>query len=367
MSLSACCRWSWSRAARFFAPGIFVIWLGSVLTSFASAAEPPPELSSAARDFRIEIYGAFRTNRAEYDARRKQGEALLAEWQTRGALPEEVEAVVRWFADARRASAQQQPLPAPPNWSNGPAEVIPMPARSPRSPPHSTIQVPQLRAVPAKGARLSRRIQLTMISSDIVRPRETNGSSKLLAALPNHASLAVILDFPNTVNERTSIAADLPKSASRLHSSISQGPIDSPEPKSVNSANEPATKTDSITESAELNTAELRARIRGYDKAWHALQADLYSEEELTLERAEALMMILYDLGQARRDLLLYQAIAPAEMREEIRGLAALEELQTQLRKIMQVARSSAAANLTIEPAQRAALERAWVKLLQMK
>ncbi len=305
-------------------------------------------------------------NRVEYDARRKQGEALLAEWQTRGALPEEAAALVRWFDAARRASAQQQPLPAPPTWTGSAQELIPVPARPPNIAPRPASPV-LLRALPVKRVRLGRQVQVTAISRDIVRPRETKDSFTLLAALPNTSSLALVMDFPYSVDDRTSIAADLPKSAVLTHSSINTGPIPSPEPKTVTLANEPVTKTDSVTEAAELNTAELRARLRGYDKAWRALQVDLYSEEELTLDRADALLTILHDLSQARRDLLLYQAIAPVELREEIRGLAALEELQTQLRKIMQDARSAAAADLTLSSGQRAALERAWVKLLQMK
>jgi hypothetical protein len=364
--LSDCYRWRWSRTAHVFAPGVFVFWLGSFLASLATAAEPPPELAAAARDFRIEIYGAFRTNRAEYDARRKQAEALLAEWQTRGALPEEAAVLVRWFDAARRASAQQQPLPAAPNWNGSSEELISVPARAPSSSPRPASQI-LLRALPVKRMRLGRQVQVTAISGDIMRPRETRDSFTLLAALPDASSLALVLDLPNSVDERASLAADLPKSAVLTHSSINTTPVPSPEPKTMTTANEPTTKTDRVPEAAELNTAELRARLRGYDKAWRALQADLYSDEVLTLERADALLTILYDLGQARRDLQLYQAIAPAELREELRGLAALEELQTQLRKIMQAARNSDAANLALEPAQRAALERAWVKLLQMK
>ena len=367
MFLSVCCRWSWSRAARVFAPVVFVIWLGSSLASLANAAEPSPELSSAARDYRIEIYGAFRTNRAEYDARRKQGEALLAEWQTRGALPEEAAALVRWFDAARRASTQQQPLPAPPNWNGSAEELIPVPARSPSSAPRPASSLPQLRALPVKRVRLGRQFQVTVISGDIVRPRVAQESFALLMALPDTSSLDLVLDFPNAVDVRTSSAADLPKSGSRWRSIVSTGPIHSPEPKTVASANEAATKTDSGTEAAELNTAELRARIRGYDKAWRALQADLYSEEEMSLERADALVMILKDLEQARRDLQLYQAIAPAELREEIRGLAALDELHAQLRKLMETARGNVFADQGLNPQQRAAFDRAWAKLLEMK
>jgi hypothetical protein len=365
--LFACCRWSWIRAARVLVLGSFILWLGSVDCSGTFAAEPPAELTSAARDYRIEIYGAFRMNRAEYDARRKQGETLLAEWQTRGAKPEEAAMLVRWFDEARRAASRQQALPAAPNWNGPVEEAIPAPAPLPRLAPRPASPQPMLRALPVLRVRAPRQVQVTSISADIVRPSESQRTFALLAALPNTSSLALVLAFPNAAHQRTIDAQSLVKQDTHAQSNISAGSIDSPVPKTDVSSNEPVRPGNNMTEAAELNTAELRARLRGYDKAWRALQVDLYSDEAMSLERANALVTIMNDLVQARRDLVLYQAIAPLELREEIRGLAALDELQAQLRKLFDTARASVAADRTLTPPQRAALDRAWVRLLELK
>lgn len=364
------CRWVLP-SPRLIALGLGVVWLCGVV-GVASAAQPAPllpelpaELTAAARDYRIEIYGAFRTNRAEYDLRRKQAEALVAEWQNRGARPDEVAALVRWFDDARRAAARQQPLPASPNWNGAAEELMPIPSR--HSLPHRARPTPLLRALPVQRLRTMQQVQVTTISAAILEPRESDATAIIVSAMPTIESLSLVLAL-----------AEAPRGETPLTAMLAKREVDAPIKISSNTLALPAAKLNPHTlgvttpgattdEAAELNTAELRARLRGYDKAWRALQVDLYSDEELTLERADALLTILNDLQQARRDLLLYQAIAPAELREEVSNVAALEELQKQLRQIMQAARTNAAADLTSSPAQRAAFERAWVKLLQAK
>jgi hypothetical protein len=359
---------------RFVALGFGVLCLCFGM-KFAAAVQPPlpaqqlpAELSAAARDYRIEIYGAFRNNRAEYDLRRKQGETLLAEWQTRGASSDEATVLVRWFDEARRVSARQQPLPAPPNW-NGAApeyttpELVPLPPRS-RIPRHAS-PTPILRALPLKRVRVDPQVELTSISLDILRLRESNNTLHVLAALPETSSIDLVLAFDDSRRAELTSTARLAKRETFTPLKISSSTLVQPAAKLNPNTLPGAVSRSKSEETAELNTGELSARLRGYDKAWRALQADLYSEEELTLERADALLTILSDLQQARRDLLLYQAIAPAELREELRGLAVLDELQKQLRQVFETARANTSADLSLSPAERAAMDRAWGKLLE--
>ena len=357
--------------------GLGVLWL-SCWIEFTVAAQPPlpaqqppAELSAAARDYRIEIYGAFRNNRAEYDLRRKQGEMLLTEWQTRGALPDEATVLVRWFDEARRASSRQQPLPAPPDWNAPSAELLPLPSRPPRVLlPPSASSTPLLRAVLVTRVRVARQVQVTASSAEIMWPSQSQEPLELFSARPERLSLGIVLALPDSPLASISTSMILPKSAAVARTNMSIVSIASPALETVAMTTElaksdPITTSDTPEETAELNTAELRARIRGYDKAWRALQSDLYSEEDLTLERADALLTIFHDLGQARRDLLLYQAIVPASLRDELNGLATLDELQKHLRQIIDTARANAATNQTLSQQQRAAFERAWVKLLE--
>lgn len=367
------CRWV-LLSPRFVALGLGVLWLNCWIVDAAAAQpplpsqQPPAELSAAARDYRIEIYGAFRQNRAEYDLRRKQGEALFVEWQARGALPDEAAVLVRWFDEARRAAARQQPSPAPPNWNGAGEELVPIPPRS--RIPSSASQMPLLRAMPLKRVRPARQVQVTALSADITRPRESNNPFNVIAALPAESSLSLVLALGDSAHGELATTALLAKRESAASLKISNSALALPAAK-LNphplTSPESATSKTTTEEAAELNTSELRARLRGYDKAWRALQVDLYSEEELTLERADALVTILNDLGQARRDLLLYQAIAPAELREELRGLSSLDELQKQLRQVIETARTNTTADLSLSPAERAALDRAWAKLLEGK
>lgn len=368
---------------RFVALGLGVLWL-SCVSGFIAAAQPPTpaqpplpaqqppaELSAAARDYRIEIYGAFRNNRAEYDVRRKQGEALLTEWQTRGALPDEAAVLVRWFDEARRVSSRQQTLPAPPNWDGAATEtmspgLVPLPSRNrtPRASP-----TPLLLALPLQRERVDPQVELTSISLGILRPRESHISFNVLAALPATSSLSVVLALHESNHEETASVAMLAKREAIAPLKISSSTLVQPaaklNPNTTVATTELVKSRNSPLETAELNTAELSARMRGYDKAWHALQVDLYSEEELTLERADALVTILSDLQQARLDLLLYQAIAPADLRAELRGLAALDELQKHLRQVFETARANTSADLALSPTERAAIDRAWGKLLE--
>jgi hypothetical protein len=353
---------------RLLALGIGGIWLVGMLAltatsqTVAPTADLPPELSAAARDYRIEIYGAYRQNRSEYDQRRKQAEALLAEWQTRGALPDEADLLVRWFDNARRAATRQQPAPAAPKW-NGAHDLVPQPPRSRLSPPNSANQSPQLRALPAKRQRYVQHAQFTAISTDIIRPKESARVAHILEALPAMPSLKLVLALSDSRRAYEAQYVNLPKMEAVKSLKISSNTLPLPADKLNSNTIVGATTLPAYEEKAELNTAELRARLRGYDKAWRALQADLYSEEELTLDRASALLMILQDLQQARRDLQLYQAIAPENLREEVRGLSAIEELQNQLRQVIKAARNSTLADHTLAPNDRAKLDRAWLIL----
>lgn len=356
---------------RLYALGWAMLWVvivvagvgrhGRAAQPAALAAEVPAELTAAARDYRIEIYGAFRTNRAEYDQRRKQAEALLAEWQARGALPAEAAVLVRWLDDARRAAARQQPAPLPPRW-NSAAESVPLSPRTPSLPLSKS--VPLLRALPQNRTRLTNQVRLSALSLNLLWPQESNPRQEVIAVQPEDSSLAVVLAWQDSQHAEQGSSAGLAKQDLAPLISISSNPLALPAAK-LN----PNTLTNNTTppvddESAELNTAELRARLRGYDKAWRALQADLYSDEELTLDRAAALLMILDDLAQARRDLTLYQAIAPAALRDEIRGLPLLDELHKQLRQIIATARTNAISDLNRSPGERATLDRAWLLLL---
>ncbi len=188
-----------------------LLWLGGGQIFAAQPAtatsEIPAELTAAARDYRIEIYGAFRQNRAEYDLRRKQAEALLAEWQARGALPDEAALLARWFDDARRAATSQQPQPAAPNW-NSTAEVVPLPPRQ-QLVPHAG-QTP-LRALPQQRRRSIQQAQITTHSADIIRPRESNETRQLLEASPSIASLSLVLELPEPHRAEQAMHIDLPK------------------------------------------------------------------------------------------------------------------------------------------------------------
>jgi hypothetical protein len=359
---------------RFVALGLGALWLCWI--EIAAAVEPqfpnqqpavpapqlPVELSAAARDYRIEIYGAFRNNRAEYDLRRKQGETLLAEWQRRGALPDEATLLVRWFDEARRASTRQQPLPALPNWNGEALELVPVPPRNRISP--SASQTPLLRAMPQKRLRIDPQVKLTSLSLGILRPRESHESLRVLAATPEISRLRVVLAWQDLGSFAASDPSALVKQPSDFRTSLAASEIGLPKTPPLVALNQ-TTKPVNAEDAAELNTAELRARIRGYDKAWRALQLDLFSEEELTLERADALVTILTDLRQARRDLLLYQAIAPESLREELRNLPTLDELQKHLQKLLAAARALAAADRSLTNQQHAALGRAWNILLE--
>lgn len=368
MSPLPVCPWV-SRCPRLIALGLGMLWLvGGMGVAVAAqpagpSAELPAELTTAARDYRIEIYGAFRQNRAEYDLRRKQGEALLAEWQARGALPNEAAVLVRWFDDARRAATGQQPLPAAPNWNGITPEVVPLPPRS-RIPANAS-QTPVLRALPQRRVRSVQQVQVTTLSADIIGPRESNNTFNVIAALPSTSSLSLVLALQDTHGAEQGGVSLLAKHETDAPLQISSNPLALPAAKLNPNALAGSETRPTADETAELNTAELRARLRGYDKAWRALQVDLYSEEELTLDRAATLLTILHDLQQARRDLLLYQAVAPAELREELRGLPALDELKKRLRQVVESARANNMAEHTLTPGERATLERAWLMLLE--
>lgn len=364
------CRWI-LLSPRFVALGLVLLWLNwgidFALTAQPEVPNPPPaelpaELAAAARDFRIEIYGAFRQNRAEYDLRRKQGETLLAEWQSRGALPAEAAVLVRWFAEARRASTRQQPLPALPNWNGADLEPIPVPPRN--DIPGGASQAPLLRALPPQRRRVDPQVKLTSLSLALLRPRESHDFFRVLAVRPEISRLQVVLAWQDSGSFATIESGGIAKQPGVTSSSVATTEIGLPQTPTVVAANQ-STSPANAAEAAELNTAELRARLRGYDKAWRALQADLYSEEELTLERADALVTILNDLRQARRDLLLYQAIAPATLRDELRNLPTAEELQKQLQKLLEAARTVTATDRSLTNQQHAALVRAWNMLLE--
>ena len=70
------------------------------------------EIERAARDFRIQVYETYRTNRAEYNARRFLADELLEAWIAAGRPAAYHADVLHWYADAAElATNVAAPLP----------------------------------------------------------------------------------------------------------------------------------------------------------------------------------------------------------------------------------------------------------------
>jgi len=94
--------------------------VATVLTASPAAGsanrlpENNPQVQREFRYFRIQVYRTYRTLRPEYDHRRDAGEQAYAAWKEAGGQPHQVEPLIQWYRDAKRASRPEMNMPLPP-------------------------------------------------------------------------------------------------------------------------------------------------------------------------------------------------------------------------------------------------------------
>lgn len=87
-----------------------LVTLASTLAdSFETAEE---QVAAVLRTYRIQTYRDYRNNRIDYDRRISIGQAVVDDWRKRGADPNEIELLIRWFSEAQR-SVQISPYEPP--------------------------------------------------------------------------------------------------------------------------------------------------------------------------------------------------------------------------------------------------------------
>lgn len=101
----------------------FAVALSAQVAQYRPA--PDAEVERAARDYRIQVYETFRTQRDEYNARREVGDKLLSDWRA-AYQPHEYRAdVLAWFRQAKQFSLEGEiaGLPEPPYLPEAPRAI----------------------------------------------------------------------------------------------------------------------------------------------------------------------------------------------------------------------------------------------------
>jgi len=382
----------WRLTLCFFAISCFALTALAAKPQDADGAPSPAAVEAAARDYRIEIYAAFRTQRDEYNRRRAAGDELLQAWIGAGQPIADAPAIRMWFDEARRRSASGQPLPPKPKLNAGNPFAVPpqpqppsKPPPSPQPPTSSTLKLP---TIPAESARLPgpqfgplRRSQnpswsqiarglLNLRPSDEIESLSpTAGPAHRVAARPKpplrsqvnanaHAANALSLQR----DKPTKIVTSDPQISLPTQTAALPAPQQITQTETIPTPNiAPAPRITPRTPDqppalprAQLNTAELGARLQGYQRAWRAVRADLAGEEVWNDDRVETLAEVLTDLDQARNDLLLYRNLAPPEFAAEYESLTPTAEFWKQLAAQLNTAQEQVVKDTLLDAHQRA-------------
>jgi hypothetical protein len=96
-----------------------LILVGALLTCGNTSAtigvgDAQREVEREFRLYRIAVYNSFRTQRHEYDARRRAGDEAYAAWKKAGGQTHQTQPLVEWFRAARQVSQPHQLAALPP-------------------------------------------------------------------------------------------------------------------------------------------------------------------------------------------------------------------------------------------------------------
>ncbi|MDX1961521.1 MAG: hypothetical protein SFX18_00120 [Pirellulales bacterium] len=361
----------------------------AVISPVAGQSPPPTELNNAAsaletaaRDYRIEIYNAFRHQRGEYNRRRQIGADLLAAWAAAGQPADRVDELRNWFEQARVASSAGRELPPVPQIQ---PDKTTQPPATPPPPPPLPLPLPEAHPRPSPAGTTADRLVFrgSSLPRQFVGPSWSQAARTLFSAIPLvapepdanifHTRPNFFPSWPGSIfrdahNDSPPRIRDLDR-GKKLVAKIWLTPLELPAlpeataPAAATAgitlpALNPGTPVQSDTVAAQLNVAELAARITAYHKGCRGVQLDLLERGEWTPERIEALSEILTDLQRTYDNLRLYSKLAPPDLAGDLAALRPPTAQWQALAAQCQAAVDRLRATTRLSEGDRAALDR---------
>lgn len=285
----------------------------------------PDTLQRLARDYRIEVYNTFRTNRNEFERRRRALDRVVKIWREAGARPEDEAAMAEWLNQARIHSRRgaTKPLPALPMFSakqdrggtrklekeiekdtlaepSPLSDSIPDAAGRPLPTPAPRVAEEKLARVPAEQPSRIRQPDLELPRASVPAPE---------AATIDPARAASSPAPPSSIR-------DLPKRPADLKAAIE--PIETPE---IEAAPAPVIPQEIVV----VNRIELDARIRGHNLALRNIEGQFLARENWTAVELARLVAMLAELADRRSDAETYLRLLDADLRQTMPRLASPE------------------------------------------
>ena len=303
-------------------------WRAAAAADEASAvadhAEPMRTLERAARDYRIAVYSAFRTDRERFEEYRIAWDNAYTAWQRAGSRPEEVPKLIEWLTTVTRQVEQRPSRPGlAPTYNGAKAPVIREPKSAVENPRPGRKKLSAalqgsspFAKSPSDISPVLRDRQSAMPPSWDKEPvAERNPPLRPQASGPAlRTARKPDLGFvPDILASRP---VRLPKGpiAPNAHPTVpalAPGPAASAEKPSllagraaVHADIEPQPAT-----SARINIIELKARTEGYNLGIAAVRHRLASETEWTGRKLAQVLVELEDLISRREDLALYHPL----------------------------------------------------------
>ena len=275
----------------------------------------PESLSNVTRDYRIEVYRAFRLDRAEFDRRRQVAEDTVDAWRTsrrRGAQEsdQDLKKLTKWFSEATASllSGERGSPPAPPTLGVRSAKPTrrALTTRAPILDPSAFGPSAGLtpRVAPEPGD-----------PTPVATPPRTQ--SVVPPARVVVAPAIVLRVVPEPAR-----SAPEPDARDRSDSSVSTS-----SPTVVKAIVEPrqAQKSETSERSARINLSELSARIRGWNLALMGIENRALSNATPSIDEISKSVNDLQALLQRRRTVALYLSILEPRQIDQVGQLESFE------------------------------------------
>jgi hypothetical protein len=305
-------------------------------------------LEAAARQYRVAVYETYRLDRAEYDRRRAAADELQARWREAGGRKEELTAVLKWLERATYLSRPEvrQSLPALPGFgmpgmSRGDAakseagtrEMLPPPPPRVGNEPYVQRRPPPAPKVNGYQIAPTRQFAPPAMSHNIITPPSAQaqaGAQRGPAPVANQPQVdRALLPAPwEVVTPAPSRSAVDVSTVPRRRADVGTPPTPTRVERPARVAGlADAALPQSTSTASQLNVGEILARASGYGFGLRTIESVLHDQASLDAEDLSRLLGELEALVEQRGDLLLYEQLLSAEVRQRL--VASLDFPQT--------------------------------------
>jgi hypothetical protein len=259
-------------------------------------------VESLTRDYRVEVYSLFHSQRREYDERIEVWKRVEAAWAAHGKLPDEQRQLIAWL---RRATDRLR--------ADSSAKLPPIPQFAERTPPKANPAAPRIAVAPRGPGAADHPVEPAPIAAG--RRQNVSQLPDLDRTVPTIASLPAQHPASPAAGRPASAApadtsppqalATKPLAKQRRQVYLALRPVERPgEPDGAR----PTRVADSGLESqpGQIDLDELSVRIAGHNLALSRLAGRLHGKEPWTVRQLSAAVAELEDLTARRGDLFLY-------------------------------------------------------------